>query len=610
MLYLNSLNCQDLGKLERSFDPTNRQPEISVIKQDIRDKAQKFEIKKHFDHKSPLHSIFSHKQKIIAYFIFIFWLLIFVDFIFWWFTKTTPRLLWAYSLTTLTVFWLPLLGLYFFLFSLRQKEIKIDHYIPPCRVAILATKIPSESEELLHRTLVSMKNQDFPYPYDVWLCDENPTESMLKWSQENGINVSTRKFDKSYHNQSYPRKARTKEGNTMYFFEKYGYDNYDFVSQFDADHAPEPNFLKQVIRYFSDPKVGYVSSPSITDGNLDDSWTVLARCYWESTTHGPIQAGSNDGFSPMMFGSHYTHRTKALQSIGGIAPEIAEDHTTTLVYNASGWKGAFARDAIAHGYGAVGIVDSMVQEYQWALVGIRAMFYVLPKHFWSLPRKLKFQFAIWESWYPLLILVTLISYFLPVFALKSTNAIVNVEGWGFLWHFLPLNVIFVFYVFWLRASSHLRPVWSWQVSWETMVFQVLQFPWILIGILTGLYQVLTGSQTKIKITDKAEKIKDIDFKFFAPHFLIIAINCWGILTTANAGDAYGYYWFSFIIVITHTIALSVGVWLSLYESFRFLNPSEQNRYIFKNLSTISFTVVSIVFTFAILGHILTNFYVL
>lgn len=122
--------------------------------------------------------------------------------------------------------------------------------------------------------------------------------------------------------------------------------------------------MSEVIKHFNDPAVGYVSSPSITDGNLEDSWTVLARCHWESTTHGPIQSGSNLGFAPMMFGSHYTHRIKALKQIGGIAPEYAEDHTTTMVYNASGWKGAFARHAIAHGYGAVGLGDSMLQEYQ------------------------------------------------------------------------------------------------------------------------------------------------------------------------------------------------------------------------------------------------------
>jgi cellulose synthase (UDP-forming) len=611
MIYLNSLNCQDLQSLQRSFHPKNIRKDLDQLKQDIDLKAENYEIKKNYNQKNPLHSVFTHKQKIIAYFIFIFWLLIFIDFVFWWFTKTTPRLMWAYSLTTLTVFWLPVLGLYFFIFSLRQKEIKIDHYIPPCRVAMVATKIPSEPEELLHRTLEAMKRQDFPYPYDVWLCDEDPSQSMLDWCQSKGVNVSTRKHDSSYHNNEYPRKAKSKEGNLMYFFDKYGYDNYDYVSQFDADHAPEKDFLKETIKYFNDPKVGYVSTPSITDGNLEDSWTVLARCYWEATTHGPMQAGANNGFSPMMFGSHYTHRTKALRSIGGIAPEIAEDHTTTLVYNASGWKGSFSRDAIAHGYGAVGVVDSMVQEYQWALVGMRAMFLVLPKFFWSLPGKLKFQFLVWESWYPLLILVTLISYFLPVFALKSGNAIVNVEGWGFLWHYLPLNFIFVFYVWWLRSCRQLRPVWSWQVSWETFIFQILQFPWILLGILAGLYEVISGSKkTKIKITDKTEKVKNIGFLFFLPHFIVVAINCWGVLSTPYAGDAYGYYWFSFAIIVAHAIAIFFGVYLSIIESFRHLDEQGRFNYIKKNLATVCFTTVTLFFTVVVFQHILTSFYAL
>ncbi len=557
---------------------------------------------------STYHSIFTNYQKILAYFIFVIWLFILVDFFVWWFTKTEARLVWVYWLNTITVFWLPILGLYFFYFSLRQKEIKLINDIPPCKCAMIVSKIPSESEDLLIRTLTCMLNQDFPYPYDIWIADENPTLEMQLWCKKNGVNISTRLDAPEYHNDTFPRKAKTKEGNFAYFYDNFGYNNYDFVSQFDADHAPDKNYLKEIVRHFADPEIGYVSAPSIIDANPEDSWTVTARSHWESTTHGPIQSGSNVGYSPMMFGSHYTHRVTALKDIGGIAPEFAEDHTTTMMYNSRGWKGAFARNAIAHGYGAVGLADSMLQEYQWALINIRVIFYITPRLFWTLPFKVKLQFLIWQSWYPSLTFVTLLSYFLPILALKTQNSLVAVEGYGFLWHYLLLVSIFVGYVIWLRALQHLRPIFSWQVSWDTAIFQILQFPWIMLGCITGLYQVITRSSNKLGITDKGEKVKGLNLFIFVPHFVIVAINVWAILSTSNAGEAYGYYWFAFAVVFSHVISLMVGIVLTIIESFRFLNKRQKLMYLFKYKLTLVCLLISVIFTFFSLTHIIDNYH--
>ena len=608
MIYLNSLNTQHIKSVNSKWHNSHNNQNTQQIILD--DNQEEFEITVGKDQKTVFYSIFSNKDKIIAYFIFFVWSLIFVDFVFWWINKTTAKIQWAFWINTLTVFWLPTISLYLFYFSLKQKEVHINNSIPPCRVAIICSKIPSESEELLIRTLEAMKDQDFPYPYDVWVADEDPTPAMLTWCQDNGVNISTRKYDSTYHNEIHPRKARTKEGNFMYFYDKFGYENYDFVSQFDADHAPEKTFLKEVIKYFQDPKVGYVSSPSITDGNTEDSWTVLARCHWESTMHGPIQSGCNNGFAPLMFGSHYTHRITALKDIGGIGPEIAEDHTTTMVYNAHGWQGAFARNAVAHGYGAVGLGDSMIQEYQWALVSMRALCYVTPQYFWRLNWRVKLQFLIWESWYPALIIATMSSYLLPVLALKTQTPILALDGYGFWWHYLSLTIIFVVYVIWLRHLRHLRPIFSWQVSWETAVFQILQFPWIMMGSLTGIIQVLTGaSATKqIKITDKNEKVKSIPLTLYLPHILICIVNLWAILSTQNPKDAYGYYWFAWVVVVSHCISMFCGSLMTFVESWRHLTTWRSKlQYTFNN-STSTLSVLLLIFwSIVSLIHILTHY---
>ncbi len=57
---------------------------------------------------------------------------------------------------------------------------------------------------------------------------------------------------------------------------------------------------------------------------------------------------------------------RRLKEIGGLGPELAEDHSTTLMMNAHGWRGVHALDAIAHGDGPRTFADLITQEFQWS----------------------------------------------------------------------------------------------------------------------------------------------------------------------------------------------------------------------------------------------------
>ncbi len=542
--------------------------------------------------------VFTELQEIIGYFIVFVWLLFFVDFSVWWFLYNIPLSTTGYILTTISIFWLPVLSLYFFFFSLRQKESTEKTPIAEGRVAMITTKIPSEPFEIVQRTMECMLNQNFPRGHDVWLADEDPSEETIHWCRDHNVRISCRRDDPNYHREIHPRKAKCKEGNLSFFYDHWGYKYYDFVVQFDADHAPEPDFLKEVMKEFSDPAVGYVATPSITDGNLSDSWTVRARAFWESTNHGPIQSGANNGFAPMCYGSHYSLRTVALKEIGGIGPEFAEDHTTTLLMNAHGWKGGFARNAIAHGNGAIGIGDSLMQEFQWSLIGIRALFMITPKYFFRLKPGVAFQFIIWELWYPVISIVTLISILLPTVTLLSKESLVGVESDGFLFRYALLNILFLVYVIWLRSSRQLRPTWAWQVSWETIIFQMIQFPWIAIGCLVGFYEVITGKRAgKFGITSKdANQTRNIPLFMFMPHLSIILVNLVAIFFVNNAGNAKGYFWFCWFVCFSYSYSIFVGLLLSVEENFKLLDLRGKLIYLWNHKYVMMFTVAAVVLT--------------
>jgi cellulose synthase (UDP-forming) len=516
-------------------------------------------------------SSFTAEETLLHYAYLAIWLVAFYQLIQLWFYQTTIYSIIDYVIITINIFWLPLITLYFFIFSFNQKKNAKVNKLAVGKLALVTTKIPSEPWSVVQNTLEGMKHQSYLYNYDVWLADEDPNIETINWCANNNVKISSRKGDTRYFNDTHPRKKKCKEGNLMYFYDHFGYDNYDFVIQFDADHRPEYNFATEVMKEFSDPKVGYVASPSICDLNLGQSWTVKARLFWEATLHGPIQHGANEGLAPVCFGSHYSLRTAALKEIGGIGPEIAEDYTTTAMMNAKGWKGGFAGNAIAHGMGAVGIKDSMHQEYQWALVGMRASMLVTPKLFLKFPTSVKLQSIIWTFWYPALSLVTSISILYPVYALIFNVKVLNVDNRAFWFYYLFLNLSFVIYLHILRYKKMLRPINAWAISWETMIFQILQFPWIFIGVVDGFLQVIRGynpltATKRIKITDKGQAVRGIEFKYFIPHFTIIIINLLAIILATKNTNNIGYFWFAWLNAAGYAASVFAGVILSIKEA--------------------------------------------
>ena len=284
----------------------------------------------------------------------------------WWFRPEHVIAIVPFVTLSLIMAWITLLPAYFiYLFAGSRKPRHILKQCVPGRIAMVVTKAPSEPFEVVRKTLNAMLDQ-VGYDYDVWLADEAPDPATITWCACHGIFISTRQGVDAYHRKTWPRRTRCKEGNLAYFYDHYGYARYDFVAQFDADHVPDKTYLREIMRPFADSAVGYVSAPSICDCNAAESWAARGRLQAEASMHGCLQIGYNNGWAPLCIGSHYAVRTAALKQIGGLGPELAEDHSTTLLMNAGGWKGVHAIDAIAHGEGPRTFADLAIQEFQWS----------------------------------------------------------------------------------------------------------------------------------------------------------------------------------------------------------------------------------------------------
>jgi cellulose synthase (UDP-forming) len=477
----------------------------------------------------------------------------------WWLRPDHNIGLTSYLVVSVSLAWITLIPLYFIvIFYGARKPVGPLRLPADTRVAMVITKAPSEPFVVVVEALKAMLAQD--YPHDTWLADEDPAYETLAWCRDHDVFVSTRKGRADYHRASWPRRTRCKEGNLAFFYDNYGYARYDVVSQLDADHVPEPGYLREMLRPFADPKVGYVSAPSICDKNAVESWSARGRLYAEASLHGCLQAGYNNGWAPLCIGSHYAVRTAALREIGGLGPELAEDHSTTLMMNAFGWRGVHALDAIAHGDGPKTFADLATQEFQWSRSLVTILLQYSPIYVPKLSRRLKFQFLFSQLWYPLFALFMALSFVMPIIALTFKFNFVNVSYPGFLLHFSPMSLVLIALALRWRATGAFRPFDAKVFSWEATVFLFARWPWAFAGTFAAIRDWATGTHVEFRVTPKGvSEVDPAPMRVLSPYVALSIASALPALLVEGAGLASGFYIFAAVNSIIYAAAFVVIV---------------------------------------------------
>ncbi len=515
---------------------------------------------------SYLVSLMTRTQKATYVSAYLLWLVSLIYFWSWWLDPAhnigTVRFLAVSTLLGLTMA-MPLYTLTIFLRSRVPAPNMMPS--PAQRVAMVVTKAPSEPFSIIAETLTAMLRQDLKH--DTWLADEDPSEETLAWCRAHSVFVSTRKGRADYHRPEWPRRTRCKEGNLAFFYDHFGYHYYDFVAQLDADHVPSPSYLRHVLAPFSDPGVGYVSAPSICDKNARTSWSARSRLYAEGILHGALQAGYNGGWAPICFGSHYAVRTVALKEIGGLGPELAEDHSTTLMMNAKGWRGAHAIDAIANGDGPQTFADLATQEFQWSRSVMMLLIKYMPDHIGGLPPKLKFQFLFCQLWYALFCTTMVLSYLIPIFALLLDVNFIGTDFPQFLMHLLPSTIILSSINVLFRARGWWRPTYAKVFSWEGMLFPFARWPWALAGTLAAFRDWATGTFVDFRVTPKGGGPVDVlPFRVILPYAILSITSALPAIFVEDATAGRGFYFFAIFNAVMYALILVIIVVRHAYEN--------------------------------------------
>lgn len=484
----------------------------------------------------------------------------------WWLSPGHVASPLGYGLSSLALGWIYGLQLYFVaVFLGAQRSVAPDPAPGAFRVAMVVTKTPSEPLAVLIPTLTAMLAQD--YPHDTWLADEDPDDATRDWCAQHGVRISTRKHDPRYHNPAWPRRRRCKEGNLAYFYDHWGYRCYDIVAQLDADHVPQPGYLREMVRPFADPAVGYVSAPSICSANAGTSWAARARLQSEAAFHGVFQLGYTGRLAPMCIGSHYAVRTAALAAVGGLGPELAEDHSTSMLLNAGGWRGVHAMEAIAIGDGPRTLADMVTQEFQWSRSLVALLIGHTPRYLGQLPWRLRFQFVFCQALYPMIALSAALIYALPIAALWFDQPYADVTYAAFLGHSLPTVGAITLFAWQMRRDGFFRPRDARVISWEKALFLIVQWPWVAWGCLMALRDRITGNFVDFRITPKGTgDAPPLPYKILAVYAVLLAGAVLPVLFLDRVEDAAGFYLLSALNGLLYAAILWVAVLGHLRES--------------------------------------------
>lgn len=490
---------------------------------------------------------------------FALWLAATAYFWVWWLDPSKNINLLSYVVLTLGIGWLFFVQAYFLALFLRARVSSAQIAdLGLRRVAMITTKTPAEPFSVVRATLEAMLAQD--YPHDTWLADEDPDEETLQWCLAHGVKVSSRNGEAEYHQTDWPRRTKCKEGNLAYFYDHYGYRDYDFVAQLDSDHVAQPGYLTNLLAPFADARVGYVSAPSICGSNASENWAARTRLFAEGMFHGILQSGYTNGLAPVCIGSHYAVRTIALQEVGGLGPELAEDHSTTMIFNAGGWRGVHAIDAIAVGAGPVAVTDLITQEFQWSRSLMTLLLVHTPRYLANLPPLMRAQFLFMQLWYPVQAVFMALMFALPILALILDIRFVDVSFPAFVGHMLPSTLVLIWIAFAIRRDGFFRPASAAILSWEKAMLISIQWPWVLWGTATAILDYVFGTRASFRVTPKGKQATDaLPFRIIAPYFILALASGLPILLASDLQHARGFYLLAALNLIIYTAIFAVMV---------------------------------------------------
>ena len=222
---------------------------------------------------------------------------------------------------------------------------RIDVFLPTC----------GESLDILRNTYRHVLALDWPGGIDIFVLDDAARTEVRDLAREFGFHYEVRR------NRGHLRKA----GNLRHAFM---ISNGDFITIFDADFCPHPDFLMHLIPYFDDPDVAIVQSPQTFATTESMNWIQRTAGATQEFFYRWVQPSRDRIGAANCVGTSAVYRRSALREVGGFAPiEHSEDLHTGRYVQQAGYSIAYVPVVLSRGLCPSDLAAFLNQQYRWCM---------------------------------------------------------------------------------------------------------------------------------------------------------------------------------------------------------------------------------------------------
>lgn len=388
----------------------------------------------------------------------------------------------------------------------RSMPPKLKGFSPS--VDIMVTMV-GEPAEVVEKTLRAAMAQDYDN-FKVYLLNDGKGAGKPNW--RDGDKVAKKVGAKAITRE---RNTGAKAGNVNNALRQ---TEGEIVVVLDTDMAPKREFLKKIIPYFKDEKVGFVQSPQYyTNWEKNE----VSRGAWEQQEFffGPIMKGKDRSNAAFICGTNFAIRRKALVEAGGMQEDnIAEDFLTSIYVHARGWKSVYTTEILCKGLAPEDLLSYIKQQTRWARGSLEALIRHNPLGQRGLSGGQKIQYLASAAYY-LNGLIVLIDIVMPLLFFYLGWEPVGESSVTFAIFFLP----FMFISLYLLNLASMGKLSLRGVSFS-------QSCWVVQ--LRALVSILLNKKMGFAVTSK--KKLEGNFLYLAyPHLAYIGLSIIGALIAIN-----------------------------------------------------------------------------
>ncbi|OZD10801.1 hypothetical protein CH253_29620 [Rhodococcus sp. 06-156-3C] len=244
--------------------------------------------------------------------------------------------------------------------------------------------LPSAGEDIavLHNTFWHVSRLDWSGEITVYVLDDSDRGSVRELAETFGYEYRVRP------NRGFLKKA----GNLRFGFDE---SHGEFITIFDADFVPRPDYLHELMPYTTEDDVAIVQSPQFFDTTHRMNWMEYAAGATQVLFYRWIQAARDRSDASICVGTCAIYRRSALELGGGFsAIEHSEDVYTGVDLMRVGFRTRYVPVVVSKGLCPETLDQFANQQYRWAN---GSMSLLKSRAFHKMPFTLRQRLCFWSG---------------------------------------------------------------------------------------------------------------------------------------------------------------------------------------------------------------------